>query len=288
LRVRWYAAPRQSASISWAQFVHPSPGYSTACAASRWSFVAPVSALLGSPVLPSPDPGCPAAPSLPWGPGASVPHGLRRCLPAPPTRGTLRGSDCPLPLAGRFACRALPATLPASSVGGPRGSSGGGSPRTPPGLWVRRSPCSSGGADQETDGALPCPSSPLECLPRSEPPVGSQTLGLASSGLLPSGRGKPSACPLGFNKRFSSSDHNSTPCGARSRGRHSRSTRLRTSLHRNARGFATDLVPPFSQVGLIPISSGLTDWVTMTNFMDPSSGLHSQGLGFNWTRAARL
>ncbi len=74
-------------------------------------------------------------------------------------------------------------------------------------------------------------------------------------------------------------DHNSTHFGARSRGPHPRYTQLRTSLHRDARGFAPDLVPPFSQVGLIPISSALTDWVTLTNFMDPSSCLHSQGLG---------
>jgi hypothetical protein len=75
-------------------------------------------------------------------------------------------------------------------------------------------------------------------------------------------------------------DHNYTHFGARSRGLHPRYPRLRTSLHRDARGFATDLVPPFSQVGLVPSSSELTDWVTMTNFMDPSSCLQSRGLGF--------
>jgi hypothetical protein len=64
-------------------------------------------------------------------------------------------------------------------------------------------------------------------------------------------------------------DHNYTYFGAPSRGLHPRSPRLRTSLHRDARGFATDLAPPFGQVRLVPISSRLTDWVTITNFMDP-------------------
>ncbi len=75
-------------------------------------------------------------------------------------------------------------------------------------------------------------------------------------------------------------DHNYTHFGARSRGLHLRYTRLRTSSYENARGFTTDLGPAFGQVGLVPIASGLTDWGTMTNFMDPSLCLQSQGLGF--------
>jgi hypothetical protein len=133
------------------------------------------------------------------------------------------------------------------------GSLAAGSALPAPGLLVSRYPCSSGVSDKETVGSLQFPSSPYECMPRSQPPVVSQTLGLASLGLLPSGRATPSAFPLGFSKRLSSANHNSTYFEAPSRGLHPRYPRLRTSLRRNARGFAADLVPPFSQVGLVLI-----------------------------------
>src|SRR5437867_2091630 len=88
-----------------------------------------------------------------------------------------------------------------------------------------------------------------------------------------------SGCPISLlEMSFETASY--THFGARSRGLHLRYTRLRTSSYENARGFTTDLGPAFGQVGLVPIASGLTDWGTMTNFMDPSLCLQSQGLGF--------
>jgi hypothetical protein len=114
------------------------------------------------------------------------------------------GYDCPLPVSGRFACRSLPDTWSASSsLCSSRLVARGESSHPTPGLLVSRYPSSSGVGDKETAGSLQFPNYPCKCMPRSQTPVVSHPLGLTGLGLLPSGRCKPSAFPLGFLKRLS-------------------------------------------------------------------------------------
>ena len=219
-------------------------------------------------------------------PGLAFPPVGRLGLTSPPSPVLCSAQTalCPSRVASLVARGPIPCLLPRVCV--PYGSSWRGSTSITPGLLVSRYPSSSGDSDMETSGSLQFPSSPCEYMPRSQTPVVSRTPGSLSAGLLPSGRATPSAFPLGFNKRLSSADHDYTYCGAPSRGLHPRYTWLRTSPYENARRFAPDLGPPFGQVRLVPLSSGLTDWETITNFMGPFSCLHSQGLGFIWTRGA--
>jgi hypothetical protein len=117
-----------------------------------------------------------------------VPRSTRPRLPSrgslgshfPTFVGTMLGYDCPVPLSGRFACRALPHTLSAPSVCVPqRGSLVAGSWLPAPGLLVSRYPCSSGLSDRETPGSPKFPSSPSDAMPRSQTPVESRPLAIS-------------------------------------------------------------------------------------------------------------
>ena len=103
----------------------------------------------------------------------------RRCLPSsgslgsrfPTFTGTLRRSDSPLPVSGRFTRRWLPATVPASlrSWCPPRARGLVEAPRPRQGLWSPGPPirewCT------ETGGSPTFPSYPSEDMPRSQTPV---------------------------------------------------------------------------------------------------------------------
>jgi hypothetical protein len=115
--------------------------------------------------------------SLPAGPPEK--RYARRCLPSsgslgsrfPTFPGTMRRSDYPLPVSGRFARRSPPDTAPASlcSWCPPRARGLGEAPRSRQGLWSPGPPlwelCA------ETGGSPTCPSSPSEDMPRSQTPV---------------------------------------------------------------------------------------------------------------------
>src|SRR5262249_8019299 len=101
--------------------------------------------------------------------------------------------DHPLPLSGRFACRSLPDTVPASyrSWCPHRAHDLGEAPRSCQGLWSPGPPlrewCT------ETGGSPKFPSYPCEDMPRSQTPVVSCALAISHTGLLPSGHCTPSA-----------------------------------------------------------------------------------------------
>ena len=115
----------------------------------------------------------------------------------PTLAGTMRHYDCPLSFSGRFTRRWLPDTLSAfSALCSLRLVARGESSHATPGLLVNRYPSSSGGGDKETAGSLQFPNYPSECMPRSQTPVVSHSLGITGIGLLPSGRCKPSAFPF--------------------------------------------------------------------------------------------
>jgi hypothetical protein len=88
----------------------------------------------------------------------------------------------------------------------------------------------SGHRVKEPGGSPTFPSSPCADMPRSQTPVVSCARAVTRPELLPSSACKPSAT------------HHVTHFGAQSRGLPARSTRLRTALYREARGFATDLL----------------------------------------------
>jgi hypothetical protein len=101
--------------------------------------------------------------------------------------------DYPLPLLGRFACRSLPNTVPASLRSwAPVWAHGlGEAPRSCQGFWSSGPPIRALCA--ETGGSPKFPSSPYEDMPRSQTPVVSCALALPHPGLRPSGACTPSA-----------------------------------------------------------------------------------------------
>ena len=116
-----------------------------------------VSDLEVSPIYPPIGTVCPASPSLPWVPWASVPHLPRYCAP-------LRLPSIRL---GSLRVRSLPNTLSASSLCVPCGSFMGGSSPSTPGLLVCRYPYSSGSVGKEIGGSPKFPSSPSDDMLRS-------------------------------------------------------------------------------------------------------------------------
>jgi hypothetical protein len=105
----------------------------------------------------------------------------------------MRREDYPLPLSGRFACRSLPDTVPAS----PRSwcplwaRDLMEAPRSRQGLWSPGPPIRA--LCTETGGSPTFPSYPCADMLRSQTPVGSCALAIPHPGLLPSGACKPSA-----------------------------------------------------------------------------------------------
>ena len=128
-------------------------------------------------------------------PGVAFPPVGSLGLSSPPSQVLCSAKTATMPVSGRFACRSLPNTLPASVrswcptwardlVEAPR-------PRQ--GLWSPGPPLRD--CVKETGGSPKFPSSPSGYMPRSQTPVVSCTLAIARPGLLPSGQWKPSAFP---------------------------------------------------------------------------------------------
>jgi hypothetical protein len=176
--------------------------------------------------------------SLPWVPGTAVPHlpdhertapGLRYYAPLRLPVAHLGGVRCSLSFPdalGRasgfvsLACARLVCEADASL---PRRES---SPRWSALLCLI--------FPKETIGSPKFPSHPCESMPRSQTPVVSWTLALASPGLLPSGHCTPSAFPR--HREDYPVDHDFTYFGAPSRGLLPRSLQLRTPITGGARG----------------------------------------------------
>jgi len=203
-----------------------------AAAALMQSAGLPWSGLVSSRSLPC----LPPADALPD--GAFPPVG-RLGHTSPPSPVLCAATTATMSLSGRFACRSRPDTLPASGgCGVPYGLVARRKlPGTPEPL-LTRSP-HSGSVVKETDGSPTFPSSPCGCMPRSQTPVVSSTRALPRPGLLPSGACTPAAFPSLPPEGYPLV-HDSTPCGAQSRGLHPRYARLRTAPDGEARGFATD------------------------------------------------
>jgi hypothetical protein len=119
-----------------------------------------------SPRGPSRKTFCPAVPSLQWVPGSRF----------PPFSGTLRREDYPLPISGRFACRSLPDTAPASRRSWSPSRAHGlvEAPRSRQGRWSPGPPIRDVGT--ETGGSPTFPSYPSADMPRSQTPVVSWAL----------------------------------------------------------------------------------------------------------------
>jgi hypothetical protein len=226
LLVRHYASRRQSSSIRWANVVNPRAGSRAACAALRWSCGVTVGALQVSPVfLPSTTCG-PASPALPGVRWACVPHLPRYDAPLRqplcPSRDPALGARAPIP------CLFL------SVRGGPHGlvlwsklpnpARAFGHPVPPSGHVTRR------------QMALPrSRATPVKTCPALRPrwcPAYSPS------------RTQDGDLPATGNRRRSSLYglesypvvHDSTLCGARSRGLPPPSIPLRTSMAGCARG----------------------------------------------------
>ena len=165
-------------------------------------------------------------------PDGTCPPGGRLGLTSPPSRVLCAATTPTMPLSGRFACRALPDTLPASVVRGlPHGLVAWGKP---PGLLVPRSP---------TPGLW---SRRHVALPRSRvPPV--QTCPALRPRWCPAHAPKrvwDCCLPVRAHRRLSPpyglkrypAVHDSTLFGAQSRGLHPRSLQLRTPIAGLARG----------------------------------------------------
>jgi hypothetical protein len=140
---------------------HPRAGGSLACGALLWRFLETV----GEPGVSSRGP-------------ASKKRAPRRCLPSrgargprfPTVLGTLRRSDSPRPVSGRFAARSLPDPGPAScrSWCPWRAQALRDAPRTRQGLGSPGPPCRAWCA--EPGGAPTFPRFPGADLPRAQPP----------------------------------------------------------------------------------------------------------------------
>ena len=159
------------------------------------------------------------------------PVGLR----SPPSSVRCFAKSASLPLSGRFACRSLPDTLPASArswcpsraparVEAPDHARACGRPVPQSGHMVK-----------ERGGSPTFPSAPFACMPHSPTPVVPSALALTRLGLLPSGACNPSAFPSVPLERYPTV-HDSTHFGAQSRGLHPHSLQLRTPIAGLARG----------------------------------------------------
>ena len=132
----------------------------------------------------------------------SPPSRSRPERPRPAVLCLAKTARCPSQGASLVAGSPIPCPLP-HGLCSSRLVARGESSHPTPGLLVNRYPSSSGGGDKETAGSLQFPNYPCEYMPRSQTPVVSHPLGLTGIGLLPSGRCKPSAFPLGFSERLS-------------------------------------------------------------------------------------
>ena len=128
-------------------------------------------------------------------PGVAFPPVGPLGLGSPPSSVLCSAKTATLPVSGRFACRSLPDTLPASvrSWCPLRARGLVEAPRPRQGLWSPGPPIRECG--KETDGSPTFPSYPSGGMPRSQTPVVSCALAIAHLGLLPSGACKPSAFP---------------------------------------------------------------------------------------------
>ena len=171
---------------------------------------------------------CSTAPSLPWVAWASLPH-------VPRYSTTRRLPPCPARGASRVARFPIPCVLP-DGWGVPSGLVVWWKPQEHARALGHPVP-HAGNVIKETGGSPTFPRSPCEDMPRSQTPVGSCALALSHPGLLPSSACQPSA------------HHDSTPCGAPSRGLPSPYPRLRTAPYGEARGFATDRLAQRSSGG---------------------------------------
>ena len=152
--------------------------------------------------MPSSETLCPASPSLPWVPWASVPHVPGRLTDCRPSVLCLaKTAACPSRVASLLARFPIPGLLPSFRV--PRGSPAGGSSPPTPGLLANRSPVPVSGSGNKR--LSPVPELPLWThAPPSDPGgVLSTSPFIAWAGLLPSGQSKPSAFPLDFDERLS-------------------------------------------------------------------------------------
>lgn len=169
-------------------------------------------------------------------PGVAFPPVGRLGLTSPPSSVLCSTKTATLPLSGRFTCRSLPDTLRASvGLWCPlRARARVEAPQSRQGLWSPGPPIRD--LRKETEGSPKFPSYPCRYMPRSQTPVGSCTLALAHPGRLPSGHCIPSAFPR-YGLEDYPMDHDSTYCGAPSRGLHPPSLPLRTPIAGCARGF---------------------------------------------------
>jgi hypothetical protein len=185
-----------------------------------------------SPICPPSRTVCPASPSLPWVPWASVPH-------LPRSRAPLRLPALPL---GSLRVRSLPNTLSAPSLCVPCGSCMAGSSPCTPGLLVNRYPSSSGIPNKERAGSPTFPSFPSDDMlrPSQTPVVSCPPRRVADRIAAFHSRQSVGFLP-GFNGDYPVV-HNSTHFGAPSRSLSSRYSRLRTASYEAARGFTTELL----------------------------------------------
>ena len=172
---------------------------------------------------------CSTAPSLPWVAWASLPHLHRDSAP-------LRLPSVPF---GGFACRSPSRYLACFRmfVVSQKGSWSSGSPRPRQGLWSPGPPLRA--CDQGDRRLSHVPELPLGLhAPLSDPggvldtrPIASRTAAFRRLQTV----GFPFATTEGYPLV-----HDSTHCGAQSRGLRPRYTRLRTAPYGEARGFAPD------------------------------------------------
>ena len=169
-------------------------------------------------------------------PGVAFPPVGPLGLGSPPSPVLCAAKTTSLPVSGRFACRSLPDTWPASVRSCcPRGARAVLEAFTPrQDLWSPGVPIREYG--KETGGSPKFPSFPFACMPRSQTPVVSSALALTRPRLLPSGACKPSAFPSIPLERYPAV-HDSTYFGAPSRGLHPRSIQLRTPIAGCAHGY---------------------------------------------------
>ena len=150
-------------------------------------------------------------------PGFAFPLVGRLGFTSPPSSVLCSTKTATLPISGRFACRSLPDTLPASvrswcpqrahdRVEAPRSHQGLWSPGPPVRQWCK-----------EAEGSPKFPSHPCRYMPRSPTPVESPLLANAHLGLLPSGTTMPSAFPSLPHEGYPSV-HNDKNFGAQSHG----------------------------------------------------------------------
>jgi hypothetical protein len=171
--------------------VTTSAGYWIACGAIRWRVVEMVGGLGVAPLFPPRSTFCPASPSLPWVPWASVPHlpGLQVWPAAPRYDAPLRRPRLRLGVLRVSRVRRDPGVVlfftPSQVTG----------PRHPAGLGGVLPRLSAPAMPTERRGSPTFPRAPSDDLPRAQTPVVSWALALAHPGLRPSGAWQPAAFP---------------------------------------------------------------------------------------------